>query len=102
MSAYLADRWHIPLVVVTAIESVRAASESPLRAQAYLETHGVQATFVQESTPAAELILETAEADQSDLIVMGGYGASPVVEVVLGSVVDQVLRESHKAVLICR
>jgi len=33
---------------------------------------------------------------------MGGYGASPVVEVVLGSVVDQVLRESHKAMLVCR
>jgi nucleotide-binding universal stress UspA family protein len=102
VTTYLADRWHIPLVVVTAIESRRVASESPLRAQAYLEAHGVQATFVQESEPAAEVILKTAEAHQSDLIIMGGYGASPVVEVVLGSVVDQVLRESHKAMLVCR
>jgi len=33
---------------------------------------------------------------------MGGYGFSPVLEVVLGSAVDQVLREARGAVLVCR
>jgi nucleotide-binding universal stress UspA family protein len=33
---------------------------------------------------------------------MGGYGFSPLVEVVLGSAVDQVLRESSRPVLVCR
>jgi nucleotide-binding universal stress UspA family protein len=33
---------------------------------------------------------------------MGGYGHSPVMEVVLGSAVDQVLRESRQPTLICR
>jgi len=33
---------------------------------------------------------------------MGGYGFSPVLEVVIGSSVDQVLRESRQPVLICR
>ena len=37
-----------------------------------------------------------------DLIIMGSYGLSPVVEIVLGSTVDQVLRESSLPVLICR
>jgi nucleotide-binding universal stress UspA family protein len=33
---------------------------------------------------------------------MGGYGFSPVLEVVLGSAVDQVLRTSWKPMLICQ
>jgi nucleotide-binding universal stress UspA family protein len=33
---------------------------------------------------------------------MGGYGRRPELEVVLGSAVDQVLRESRSPVLICR
>jgi nucleotide-binding universal stress UspA family protein len=50
----------------------------------------------------AEAILETADTQQSDLIIMGGYGARPLLEVVLGSAVDEVLRKSHKPMLICR
>ena len=37
-----------------------------------------------------------------DLILMGGYGHGPAVELVLGSAVDQVLRESRWPALICR
>ncbi len=37
-----------------------------------------------------------------DLIVAGGYGSRPVLEVVLGSEVDQLLRESQRPILICR
>ena len=39
---------------------------------------------------------------ESDLIIMGGYGLSPVLEVVLGSAVDQILRASRRPMLICR
>jgi nucleotide-binding universal stress UspA family protein len=33
---------------------------------------------------------------------MGSYGFSPVLEVALGSTVDQVLRRSRQPVLVCR
>jgi nucleotide-binding universal stress UspA family protein len=102
VATYLAGRWQIPLVIVTVIESGRATPETQARAQAYLDTRGIQATFVQENGSTAEAILKTAEAYQSDLIIMGGYGSHLVLEVVLGSAVDQVLRESHKPTLICR
>ncbi|MGD9001481.1 MAG: universal stress protein, partial [Anaerolineae bacterium] len=68
----------------------------------YLEAHGVQAEWVEESGPVAEAILRTAESRGCDLILMGGYGHGPAVEVVLGSAVDQVLRESRWPILICR
>jgi nucleotide-binding universal stress UspA family protein len=44
----------------------------------------------------------TAEERGCDLIIMGGYGFNPVLEVVLGSAVDEVLRTSRRPMLICR
>jgi len=102
VATYLSSKWNIPLVVVTVIEMGRTTAETLTRAQSYLETHGVQATFVKESGPVAEAILVTADEHQSDLIIMGGYGLGPVLEVVLGSAVDQILRASQRPMLICR
>jgi nucleotide-binding universal stress UspA family protein len=102
IATYLSCRWGITLVVVTVIETGRTTSETLERAQRYLETHGVEATFVKEGGPVAEAILKTAEERDSDLIIMGGYGFSPVLEVVLGSAVDQVLRTSGQPMLICQ
>jgi len=102
IATYLSGQWGIPLVVVSVVESERTASGTLNLAQEYLETHGVQAAFVEESAPVADAILKTAEGHGCDLIIMGGYGFSPVLEVVLGSAVDQVLRESHWPILICR
>ncbi len=102
VATYLAGRWDIPLVVVTVIEHGRTTMETLEHAQGYLETRGVQATFVKESGPVAEAILKTAQVHESNLIIMGGYGFSPVLEVVVGSSVDQVLRESRQPMLICR
>jgi nucleotide-binding universal stress UspA family protein len=102
IATYLAGRWNISLTVVTVIEAGRTTAETLLRAQSYLERHGVQAAFVKESSPVAEAILKVSEERGSDLLIVGGYGFSPVLEVVLGSAVDQVLRESQQPVLICR
>jgi nucleotide-binding universal stress UspA family protein len=102
VATYLSGRWDIPLVVVTVVEAGRTTSDTLARAQKYLETHGVQAEFVKESGPVAEAILKTAEEHDSEPIIMGGYGFSPVLEVVLGSAVDEVLRASRRPMLICR
>jgi len=102
VATYLAGQWNISLAVVTVIETGRTTLKALEHAQEYLETHGVQATFVKESGPVAEAILKTARVHESNLIILGGYGFSPVLEVVLGSAVDQVLRESRKPMLICR
>ncbi len=102
VATYLSGRWNISLVVVTVTEPSRTTSDTLARAQEYLETHGVQATFATESGPVAKAILKTANEHDSDLIVMGGYGYSPVLEVVLGSAVDQILRASRRPMLICR
>ena len=101
VAAYLSLKWNIPLWVVTVIEN--GTTKGILeRAQSYLESRGVKATFIPEQGGVADTILKTADSTGSDLIIMGGYGSSPVVEVVLGSSVDKVLRESRRPMLICR
>jgi nucleotide-binding universal stress UspA family protein len=67
-----------------------------------LRAYDVDVSFVEESGPVADAILRTVQACESDLILMGGYGHSPVVEIVLGSIEDGVLRVARQPVLICR
>jgi nucleotide-binding universal stress UspA family protein len=102
VATYLAGRWQIPLTVVTVSDGEHVTAETLARAEAYLAAHGVHATLVQEGGPVAPTILMAAEEQQSDLIIMGGYGRSPMMEVVLGSVVDEVLRSARRPVLLCR
>jgi nucleotide-binding universal stress UspA family protein len=101
IAAYLAGRWTIPLVVITVTE--KGGSAGPLEeARAYLQTRGVEATFISDRGLVAETVVNAAERHDSNLIIMGGYGYHAVLEVVLGSAVDEVLRTSRRPVLICR
>ena len=96
IAAYIAGQWGMPLSVVTVVEGGRTTANTLERAESYLAGRGVQATFVQAGGPVAEAILQAASDQQASLILMGGYGFTPVLEVVLGSAVDQVLRESRR------
>jgi nucleotide-binding universal stress UspA family protein len=102
VATYLADRWGVSLTLVTVSENGGIPTDTPAQAQRYLESHELQATYVKESGSASDKILKVAQEQGSSLIVMGGYGYSPVLEVMLGSAVDQVLRASSQPVLICR
>jgi nucleotide-binding universal stress UspA family protein len=102
ISTYLAGLWKAPLAVVTVLEENHTTSETMELAKRYLERHGIEATYIERGGDAGQAILEAAAEFGSDLIVMGGYGFNPVLEIVLGSAVDHVLRESRQPVLICR
>ncbi|UCH59306.1 MAG: universal stress protein [Anaerolineales bacterium] len=102
VATYMAGKWNIRLTVVTVFEDNNPAQETMLRAKAYLEEHGIQANFKAEKGSVGEALLKVMEKENINLIIMGGYGASPVVEFILGSVVDKVLRESQVPILICR
>jgi nucleotide-binding universal stress UspA family protein len=102
IATYLALRWKLDLAVVTVIESDQTNSAVLDRARRYLEQHSVQATYLLERGAAGHAILKTAEALSSDVILTGGYGFNALLEIVIGSAVDQVLRESRRPVLICQ
>jgi len=102
VATYLAGKWNTRLLVVTVYEDDHPAPETLLRAKMYLEEHGIQAEYRAENGAVSETILKLSAQGNIDLIIMGGYGDAPVIEVVLGSVVDHVLRASSLPTLICR
>jgi nucleotide-binding universal stress UspA family protein len=102
VATYLTLEWKIPLTVVAVIEGERGSATPLERARQYIESRGAVASYVEQSGPIAEAILRTAAEHGSDLILIGGYGFNALLEAMIGSTVDQVLRESKQPVLICR
>jgi nucleotide-binding universal stress UspA family protein len=105
VSAYLAARWNSSLVVASIQDDEAefdAVSGMLTFARSYLTSRHITATFVQKSGVAGHMILAIAADHHCDLLLMGGYGYSPVVEAVIGSTLDHVLRHSQLPVLICR
>ena len=102
VATYLTARWELELTVVAVDEEERTAADILEHARLYLIARGVSATYVTGEGSVAAAIRRAAEDHQCDVIVMGGYGFRPLLEVVLGSTVDQVLRWRRWPVLICR
>jgi nucleotide-binding universal stress UspA family protein len=101
VAAYLAGHWQKSLVVMTVIERDEHA-EKLAEAQRYLEARGVTAIYVSDLGNVADALLKMAAEQENTMIIMGGYGVTPIREAVLGSKVDHVLRESHWPILVCR
>lgn len=54
------------------------------------------------SGKASDVILDFARTQSVDMIIMGGYGFPPILELFFGSSVDSVLRGSRVPVLVCK
>jgi nucleotide-binding universal stress UspA family protein len=101
VAAYLAGCWQTSLVALTVVEG-RTTPQAQNHAREYLASRDVKADYRLEGGPVADTMLRLAEEERCDLVLMGGYGHGPVVEAVVGSAVDRLLRESRLPVLICR
>jgi nucleotide-binding universal stress UspA family protein len=101
-ATYLASRWKAPLAVVSVVEDSLADAERLIGAGEYAEACGVQITLIGGCGSAASAILQAAEDQQSNLLVLGGYARGPAVGAMLGSTVDDVLRKTRIPTLICQ
>lgn len=102
IAAYMVSRWQLPLIVLTINNDDIEAESVQARAKEYLSTLDFTIEYFIEKSEVVETIIQTADNQQCDLILIGGYKANPVVEVVKGSLVDQILRETTIPTLICR
>jgi len=102
LSSYLGSSWDTRLLVVSSTEVQKKQNQNLTRARDYLQKNGVKAEYIEVDGHAGDAILETARAQKANLIVMGGYGKSPLINVAIGSTVDQMMREFEKPILICR
>ncbi len=93
VAAYLALHWDTALTIISVSEKL-AASQMLSHARDYLNALGIHADYCAERGPVAKAILQVAARSQSNLIILGGYGFGPVLQLVLGSTVDQIFRTS--------
>jgi nucleotide-binding universal stress UspA family protein len=101
--------WTYPTIVpeiasglFTTLEQERQKDGEDLieQIQSILSSTGQTVATRLEKGKATEVILATAAQEQSDLIVLGSRGLSPIKELVLGSVSHNVIIHSHCPVLI--
>jgi nucleotide-binding universal stress UspA family protein len=103
LAPYLVFRFESALTLVTTNANETFVEETMAEARDYLTDHDVEADYLGlHQTDVGEAIRQTADERDIDLIVMGSYGRNALLEVVLGSTVNDVLRKSHRPVLICR
>ncbi len=102
VATHLAMHWKIGLTVVSVAEAGQSTDESLGTAYEYTRRHGVMADCIRATGQVALALLRTAAEQKVDHLILGGYGHAPVLEVVLGSAVDEVLRKTSLPVLICR
>jgi nucleotide-binding universal stress UspA family protein len=87
--------------MLTPEEEVERARELQ-EATAILKEHGVEAAAVERRGDAATMILDEAEADGADLIVLGTRGLGSGTRWLLGSVSTKVLHHATCNVLVVR
>ena len=102
IAAYLGTQQGISLRVLTSTDGISSAAEIQSEAKDYLNAFPLKAQYLVTRENVALAISRIMEQELVDLIIMGGYGGSSLLPVMLGSVVDQVLREIHLPILICR
>ena len=101
LTAYLASNWGIKLTVFTSLEKGVRESLNLQKAKSYLIAQKANAEYVQRRGRAVDALLKVAKERGCDFILIGGYSQNALIEVMLGSTLDQVLREFHGPVWIC-
>jgi nucleotide-binding universal stress UspA family protein len=99
VAAYLAERWNTALTVLTLADDPSTAIQD--YARDYLALHEIQADFVLASG-GQETFLDVIRERGINLVVMGGYSGSAWQEVIIGSMVNFLLRHVECPLLICR
>jgi nucleotide-binding universal stress UspA family protein len=104
VAAYMATCCpELSLVVLTTHPDQAFVKRVQEKARAYLSGYNLDTVYIgMDKSEVGETITSVADTHDSSLIIMGGYGYSPMVEVMLGSSVNEVLRISRRPVLICR
>lgn len=102
ITTYLAARWESSVVVLTVRDTEQELQEPFGRVRAYLKAHGIDADFEVRNGELAENIFALAAGYGCDFVVMGSYGRQPVMELVLGSGLNDVLRVADIPIFVCR
>ena len=102
IATYLTSRWEKSLTVVT-VETNYTSAAAQERARGYLTKHGLtKVNYVLRKGPIAEMVLDTAESTNSNLLFMGGFSFRSLRHMTLGSSAERILLEFPHPMWICR
>jgi len=101
VAAYVAELWKTSLTVLTLSGNGNNSSSVQDYARAYLELHEIEADYVLMEGPM-DTFLEVSQERDINLILMGGYSGTALKEVIIGSLVNYLLRRFQYPILICR
>jgi len=102
VGAYLAGKYHRTLTVLVVDDDEERGMKLLKGAEEYLGDCCASALFRQEGGQRCDVILKVADDISADMILMGGYGFSPVLELLFGSTVDEILRGTNIPVMVCK
>jgi nucleotide-binding universal stress UspA family protein len=99
---YLAQKYkkHLSLLVVS--ENKDRGKALLAHANDYLGRICVSSILNDTDLKISQVILQVAADKGADMILLGGYGYPPLLEVIFGSTVDDVLRGTQIPVLVCQ
>lgn len=101
VAAYVAEHWNTHLTIMTLSGNGNASTSVQDYARAYLEFHELEADYVM-LDGSLDTFLDVSHERDINLILMGGYSGNALKEVVLGSLVNHLLRKFEYPILICQ
>ena len=101
-AADLASTLNVPLVVITVARDLKLGEHTLDQARSYLEPYSLNAEFKLVQGHAHEGIIGSVKEFAADLLFIGAYGHSRIIEMVLGSNTEFVLRNSPCPVFMSR
>jgi len=92
----------VPLVVITVARDLKLGERTLDQARSYLEPYSIRAEFKLVPGHAHEGIISSLKEFAADLLFIGAYGHSRIIEMVLGSNTEYVLRNAPCPVFMSR
>jgi nucleotide-binding universal stress UspA family protein len=101
-AAELAVALSVPLTVLHVGKDEGAAQKTLEEARRYLTSYRLDVDCIARSGYANEVIVDVMAEGPYDLLVIGAYGHGRIIEMVLGSTTEYVLRNTSAPVYLCR
>ena len=92
----------LPLTVVSIADDEEQAERTIAAARGYFDGYDLEVQFEVRTGPAPEGIVDTIETGAFDLLFIGAYGQARLLEMVLGSTTEFVLRNAPCPVILTR
>ena len=101
VATYLAEMWKTELIVFTAVDSTRVKADTQDYVRRYLDVHEVEADYILSDGSVMDHLKKTSDERGADLLLMGSHGGSLMQQLLGGSALDFILRESTVPIFIC-